>query len=394
MDYDIKYDVLKEICNLAEKKTKIILTCRPNYFETYNEFVKIFQNTPFPFEPGDTPKIDFVETSIKELTITQVKEYVESFSEELSKVNISVKDILDAISNTHDLTDLSKRPFLLFMIVSTLPKILSEDKVKDETKINAAKLYAFYTDMWIKREDRKNKTLIKQEDKELFCKEFAFKLYMSDTDCLSYKDFPETIKKYFKYVSRIEDIDYFSHDIQSCSFLTSDRSGDFKFIHKSFMEYFVADRIVCKINEPNENEKIISIINDTLGNIFLSMEICFFINDLISTDKKTLDRIKNFYIMVNDIAKKNILSILSKTDVNLSEFFIEHNIKILTLNGLDLSFAKFKGERIENFNFHGSNFFAVKIDNVTFVNCDFSASRFEKAQLKKAIFINCVFDSS
>lgn len=81
----------------------------------------------------------------------------------------------------------------------------------------------------------------------MFCKELAFELYISNSVSLSYNDFPETIKKHFKDVDRIEDIDYFTHDIQSCSFLTSDRSGDFKFIHKSFMEYFVADRIDKKL---------------------------------------------------------------------------------------------------------------------------------------------------
>lgn len=394
VDFDVKYDVLKEICNLADKKTKIILTCRPNYFQSHYEFDKIFKNSPFPFEPGDTPRIDFVETSIKGLTKKQVEEYIESFSDEFSKNNISVEDILSAISNTHDLTDLSQRPFLLYMIVNTLPQILLEVKTKDETKINAAKLYAFYTDMWIKREDNKNKTLIKQSDKELFCKEFALELYISDSDCLSYKDFPDTIKKYFKDVSRIEDIDYFSHDIQSCSFLTSDRSGDFKFIHKSFMEYFVADRIVCKINESNEDEQMISIINDTIGNTFLSMEICFFINDIISTNKKFLDKIKYFYSLVNDTARKNILSILSKTDTNLSEFITENYELTHPTKGLDLSFVKFRGKRIQNLNFSGCCFFQGEFDNVTFVNCDFTASRFEKARLNGVIFINCNFFAS
>ena len=55
VDFDIKYDVLKEICSLAEKETKIIVTCRPNYFQNTSEFEQIFRNSYFPYEPGDKP---------------------------------------------------------------------------------------------------------------------------------------------------------------------------------------------------------------------------------------------------------------------------------------------------------------------------------------------------
>lgn len=399
VDFDIKYDVLKEICNLAESNTKIIVTCRPNYFQNASEFKRIFQNSHFPYEPGEKPLIEFIENSIEELDATQIYNYIKSYQSELEKTNISIKEMLKTIANTHDLTDLSKRPFLLYMILSTLPKILKEVKDKGHTKINASKLYSVYTDNWIKREDSKNKTLIKKSDKELFCKEFAFELYTTNAESLSYRDFPDTIKKYFKDIVRIEDVDYFSHDIQSCSFLTSDRTGDFKFIHKSFMEYFVSDRVISKLSDcikktKNSNKKI-NDINNILGNTYFSMEICLFINDILNlTQNKVLKNIVYFFKDINVVAKANLLSIIAKSKTNMSNFLLKYNVSDVDITHVDFSNAKFIGGIFKNISFNNIQFYSVLFEGVTFINCNFSGSIFEKSELKELKFYNCNFNSS
>lgn len=398
VDFDIKYDVLKEICSLVESGTKIIVTCRPNYFQNESEFKQIFQNSHFPYEPGEKPLLNFLENSIEDLSPDQINYYIDSYDEELCESNISKAEFLRTIANTHDLTDLAKRPFLLYMIVCTLPKILQGEKGKTNTKINASKLYSVYTNSWIQREDRKNKTLIKQSDKELFCKELAFELYVSNSVSLSYRDFPKTIKRHFKDVNRIEDIDYFSHDIQSCSFLTSDRSGDFKFIHKSFMEYFVADRIVEKIirflDESKKGKNKVNEINSILGSTFLSMEICLFVQDILDIQKTTIQNISDYFADANSIAKSNILSLLSKTDINMASFFLHHDISDVELSRVDFSNTVFHGEIIQKLSFENAQFYNVTFNRVTFIDCDFSGTIFEKCKMEDLKFLDCDFVAS
>lgn len=398
VDFDIKYDVLKEICSLVESNTKIIVTCRPNYFQNALEFKQIFQNSHFPYEPGEKPIIEFIENSIAELDLNQINYYIESYREELKKLGVSISEILQIIANTHDLTDLAKRPFLLYMILNTLPKILEEEKSEKNTKINAYRLYLVYTDNWIKREDSKNKTLIRQEDKEFFCKELAFELYNSNSVSLSYKDFPLAIKKHFKDVERIEDIDYFTHDIQSCSFLTSDRTGDFKFIHKSFMEYFVADRVITKLSDLFEKNKkknrLVREINIILGSTYLSMEICLFINDMIDyLGENIINAVSVFYDNVNNVAKSNLMSILAKTGINMAEFFLNHKISG-DISHVDFSNTHFSGSVLRNISFEKIQFYSVRFENITFIDCNFNGTIFEKSYLREAKFYNCKFRSS
>lgn len=259
-------------------------------------------------------------------------------------------------------------------------------------------MYVVYTDNWIKREDRKNKTLIKKEDKELFCKELAFELYISNNVSLSYKDFPLAIKKHFKYIEKIEDIDYFTHDIQSCSFLTSDRSGDFKFIHKSFMEFFVADRVITKLSESlkkcKKKEEFIECINLFLGKTYLSMEICLFINDMINYfNDNIINKVSIYLKDINNVAKSNLLSILAKTGINMAELLVNHKI-LGDISHVDFSNTSFKEKVLQNITFDNIQFYSVKFKTVTFVNCNFNGTIFEKSILDNVKFYNCQFCSS
>ena len=399
VDFDIKYEVLKEICSLAESRTKVIVTCRPNYFQNASEFQEIFQNSHFQYEPGDKPLMEFIENSIADLNESQIDAYIDSYQNELTESNITKEELIQTIANTHDLSDLAKRPFLLYMIMCTLPKILKETKGKKTAKINSSKLYQVYTENWLRREDRKNKTLIKRADKELFCKELAFELYTSNAVSLSYRELPETIKRNFQHVDRAEDIDYFSHDIQSCSFLTSDRSGEFKFIHKSFMEYFVADRVVSKLVESfSKNGRIDKKgkeANKILEGPRLSMEICLFISDILSSMNRDLvGELAELFNYLSDTATANLLSILSKTGLNMSEYFLPHLLSAALPDHVDFGYAKFKDGVIKNLSFQDAQFYSASLEGITFINCDFRGAVFYKSALKNVKFYRCQFTCS
>lgn len=399
VDFDIKYEVLRDICSLAESRTKVIVTCRPNYFQNASEFQEIFKDSHFQYEPGDNPLLEFIENSIADLNEEQIDAYIDSYQSGLAESGISKEKLIHTIANTHDLSDLAKRPFLLYMIMSTLPNILKETKGKKDAKINASKLYQVYTENWLRREDRKNKTLIKRADKELFCKELAFELYISNSMALSYRELPNTIKRHFQHVDREEDIDYFSHDIQSCSFLTSDRSGEFKFIHKSFMEYFVACQVVSKLDEcfsrRGRKVKKGKGADEVLNSTRLSMEVCLFISDILSSWKRDLvNEAVEFLDCFNDTAIANLLSILSKTGRNMAAFFMLHPIRTVSLDHVDYGNAEFAGGEIRGMSFRDAQFYSTSLRGTIFVDCNFQGASFYKSTLEDVKFYNCQFISS
>lgn len=383
VNYDVKFEIFNEICKYCIGYTKVIVTCRPNYFQERREYKNLIQSAHLQFEPITYNNAEFVETYIAELNRDQIEQYISCFEEELMKKGIQPMDLQYWIENTHDLMDLSKRPFLLNIIVQTLPKLVEEIRDKESIKINAASLYKRYTEIWLDRENSKGKTLIGKEEKLHFCVYIAYKLFENDLLSLHFSEFPNEIKEYFKDLSRIDEIDYFSHDIQSCSFMNSDGMGNFKFIHKSFMEYFVACYIadgLTKLVRKNAD------IDEVLSVRGISSEIALFINDILEEDENihtnVLKILEESIHYGNENIKQNIVTILSKMKYNMKGI-IENNRSYARE---DFSHSVIVDALIKNVDFSYATFYGAVIQNVVFVNCVFEDVYFQKATLKNVDF--------
>lgn len=255
--------------------------------------------------------------------------------------------------------------------------MIEDIKTKEgDLKINAASLYQRYVDLWLDREDLKGKTLIKKKDKLHFCKYLAFQMFKEDRYSIHFSEFPLEIKKYFSDLLDIEEIDYFSQDIRSCSFLNSDGNGNFKFIHKSFMEYFVA----CIVCEGLEKSDLI-IIKEILNIPDISSEIALFINDIIGEKEDQKNEIINVLekLLYEEEfpGRKNIITILSKTEYNIGKVIKKGE----DYQGNDFSHATIYSKKIVKADFTGVSFYSALIENVVFVNCKFSKTFFQKAKL-------------
>lgn len=160
----------------------------------------------------------------------------------------------------------------------------------------------------------------------------------------------------------------------------------FKFIHNSFMEYFVACTIVEKLYEVKEKDY--ALINGILDRSFISSEIALFINDILDSSKykkkELVIVLEKMLDNVNGNVRENIITILSKT---------AHNMKNVIMDGAnyiksDFSYAKISDVTIKNVDFSGAVFYRATIKNVNFVNCRFNNSHFNKSILHNVDFSN------
>jgi len=340
--------------------------------------------------------LDFEKEYISEFSPEQIVRFIKSYNNEIAKFGISIDEFCSILNSTHDLKDLSRRPFLLGIIIQTFPKIIyklkkGQNSVVADLHINAASLYNEYTKLWLDREDQKGKTLISSKEKIFFCENLAFEMFSYNKNFISNKDLPDIIKQYFKNLSNISEIDYFSQDIQSCSFLTTDGKGNFSFIHKSFMEYFVARIIYSELDtlESKNASEQKAIIEGCLGKNYISTEICLFIKDKFSESKTftslTSNILEDYILDFTEIAFNNVLSILSKTNSNigplLNKLFETRNITLT-----DLSYTVIENVVLKNLSFDKVSFYSSKFSNVTFDNCSFNNCLFENAILSNVNF--------
>lgn len=273
--------------------------------------------------------------------------------------------------------------------------------IKTHGKINAATLYEQYTNNWLKREDSKGKTLINSEKKLLFTRELAREMFAKNELSIHFNDLPKVVKKYFN-ITESDSIDYFSHDIQTCSFLHTEGNGNFKFIHKSFMEYFVAFQILFELFEVRSAtiKKKVQEINRLLGECLITLEIGLFIKDILESGKF----IGSDFILIdidvfnklNQISQKNIISIICKLDFKnaTSKSIFDYINRINDYEGVDLSNIFLEEIILEDKCFDSACFFKANLINVKFKKCSFLNTNFKKAELKSIYAENIMFEYS
>ena len=229
----------------AQKANKVFLTCRTHYFFTEIQEKKILKSSYTVLYRDYASKTNYEITRIKlkNFNDEQIEEYI--FKNTRDKG--ATKNTLEIIKDTYNLQELSARPILLEMIVKTAPLLAYKQE------INVADLYKAYTEMWINTDDWRSH--MQSEGKRMFMWELALKMVNKGGDfSLHYSalDKPKTqyLKHYFQ--GKEGENDYFKYETTTCTFLNRDTKGNYKFVHKSFMEYFLAEYYFYRIKAKKE----------------------------------------------------------------------------------------------------------------------------------------------
>ncbi len=226
-----------EISRLARGRSKIILTCRTEYFKSEKQSVDLLvpeTMTPFMLELSKRGEYSVIE--LLEFNEQQILELISRHTEDSETYWKRIKSI-------YNLEDLATRPILLTMILQTYPKLI---QVRE--KITAADLYQLYTEYWLDR-DKWRSPILSTEDRFGFAEELAWQMYMKSTLAIRHDELLLQIEAHFEErYTRDEIRKTLEAVIRTSSFLTRNRVGAFTFVHKSFMEFLVARRLTRELN--------------------------------------------------------------------------------------------------------------------------------------------------
>jgi RNA polymerase sigma factor (sigma-70 family) len=287
-------DNLRELNKIAEiKENKFVLTCRTHFFRS-----KVHAEVL-----GD---IDIL--YIPEWGETELTEYLQK------RFGNTWESYIKQICGTHNLPELAKTPLFLDMIAETLPSL--GDHVK------RIELYRVYTDKWIKDQSKRRGALLTADERKIFVKALAVKLFVENRPSCNYKDFTDVVKQCLTRIQsevdnrfEVDDaiqLDYLGSDIQTCTFLVRDKQGNYSFRHKSFMEFFVAQELA---------EEIIRESFQYLEGSILPVEIREFLIDFLSDGDRNLpaEPLKRGLDAADgEILKDNLLSIISRLNIQIA----------------------------------------------------------------------------
>ncbi|MCL5125251.1 MAG: pentapeptide repeat-containing protein [Deltaproteobacteria bacterium] len=274
-------------------------------------------------------------------------------------------------------------------------------------KINRSAIYQNFTDKWLQHE--RWRRALGTPDRLYFCTQLALHFYKTQENSVHWRELPDFIREYFKKrINMPEDIDIFESDARTSNFLVrEEQGGQYSFVHKSFMEFFVARHFHDAIQKRIPNGL------DDLKDFTRSRVILEFLIELLDTNDIEFLRSDAFYV-----DKENYLELMTQRQSTTKRIYTNPESvgncaylllkKGLTLDGANLDEAKLSNISLDNVSFLKTSFIGAQFNGGTFVNVNFQGARlsyanfegaelkninFAKADLEKANFLNATIDS-
>ncbi|HAW49373.1 TPA: hypothetical protein DCX16_00245 [bacterium] len=299
------------------EKSKVILTCRTEYFRTKEKEREVLEKGEGYVDISDKPNFEILH--LKDFTDKKIKKFLQK------RIPEEWESYYAQINNTYNLMELAHRPVLLDIIAESLPQLVARRE-----EINAAKLYEVYTNFWLERDIMNERTFIKKEDRTFFMQELAFQMLVDEKLSIHYSQMAESIKKHFK-LEKAEEIDYFSHDIMTCSFMNRDEGGNYSFAHKSSMEFFVAKKLAQEFNQNKQTsfkqKEITTEISDFVVNLLAWDEDCIKRLEKWLLEEEDSNLLTNLMRIMNEAPKLN-----SQAKKCLESLFTEENERLRRLS--------------------------------------------------------------
>lgn len=420
-----------ELLRAGSGRGKVFLTCRTHYFKDRREQVSLII--------GKGPRLSSTETVLyrelkqktgatlvylKEFDQDQIKDYLRRVRPESYEKNFK------KIQRIHNLEELAHRPLLLDLIVNSLPQL------ENHQDVNAANLYTIFTNLWIEREREKGHgKVIDSKFKLAILFQLTWQMWHEEKEEIHYTDLVQFLKHFedsqtIKWSSDV--LDDIFREMMTASFLKRDEDGNFSFMHRSFMEFFLAKRlyitfsanpkaITTVLNTRRFDRKIIffltlldhgqgklkeplqeiltspytkNISENALQILYWSIRIgCNMedeINDMQLLQQKVGESIPKGIQMSGALLQEMVFEGADFTEADFSGADLTRaNINHAILDQADFHSAKLDGIRAEHIRAIGANFRQTAITKASFNNSDLTDSTFVGV-FKDASFVNVI----
>ena len=393
----------KAILQLMVGNSKVLLTSRTHYFRSHDEMENLFEIAGMNLQKDDCQVAD-----IRPFKPDQILEFLKKRSAGEWQQQVQT------INTVYNLADLASRPLLLEMITKTLGQLLD-----NYSNVDASLLYKQYTDFWIEHDDWRS--IMKPEGKRQFMEELAINILESNKSSIHFSELMQPIRRHFKKSSEFSNqSDAYYYDATTCSFLNRDSSGNYSFIHKSFMEFFVAEKYASEILDeqikyygqdiPSKEilEFLIMILKrriredarfqnkDTMAELYFVLEKLVF-------ETRNADTVNKFTGSIAITILKQLTASMQNKDLSkcrLEQSDINHmslagcNLRSINFTDSDLRNCDFSNARLEKANLSECKLHNVKVDNASFENCNLRYVKMPLINCKRLTCEGAIFDNA
>ena len=221
---------LDELFHTLCDRSKVVLTSRKEYFVSEHQASALLNR---PLSESGEVQSSFELLYLLEFDISRMKKVLRK------RVPQQWKVYWQTIKKIYDLPDLAKRPVMLDMIIRV------HEDLQKRRRIDHASLYEICTNQWIEKDISEKRTLLNKESKRYFAQEVAWEMFGKGEMAIPFTRIKDLVWTYLKGESTaLSRIEFLEHDIQTAGFIGKrDESGYYEFAHKSFLEFFAAQKL-------------------------------------------------------------------------------------------------------------------------------------------------------
>lgn len=246
--------------------SKVLLTCRTPYFRDCMDECRLLA-------PGHiTAAPNFEILYLKGFSEEQIREVL------CRRAPDRWKGYEQTIKDLYDLSDLAERPVMLDMIAAALPEL------ENMKSVNHAMLYQTYTDkLWIEKAIAEDRTLVDAESKRFFAQEVAWEMFRTGILTIHVDRISGLVQRFLEpTLNKKQDLRFLEADVRNASFISKrDECGNYEFVHRSFMEFFAAQKLAQAVRDGN---------SQPFGEREIYYEIIRFFNQMIEADCDVVPR--------------------------------------------------------------------------------------------------------
>lgn len=291
---DFHQQNIRDIERLTGKNSPVIITCRTTFFVT--RFEQEFKLKKF------------YQIHLKEFDDNQISEFTRKYFKE----NNPSKDWINftkLLRQDPYLNQLSKKPLFLDL----MSKLFAKDEMLSIKNLHD--LYSQFIDYYIARESERSKLKLSILQRKKIIIEIAWEMFNNDKNYFTYEDFDKLLKDNDNSLFGVT-----IEDLMLEGFFTKNRQGNFSFVHYSFVEFFVAIRLVNEIKQKK----------------YINLSKRVFYEEIFEFIAHALESTKGFEIVaeifkersINQIIRVNIIPPIRKSvPVSLIPVLIESHFK-------------------------------------------------------------------
>jgi hypothetical protein len=340
-----------------------------------NRFIEEWKRRPFE-EPGQI-------FELQPLSRDQVIQYLEKHADEIDNVyGVTPAELYKKISGVYDLSDLIRTPLLLDMILV----VLLEEPIEIEDPnltIGPAALYKNYVEMQLHRDWSKGpgRQFLTREERLMFARSMALIMLHKSALDVRYDEIVTCAKengmlsKSFRKSLFDGQLEAVCADIQVCAFLTLKGTDLFEFVHKSFMEYFLADLI---------REQIALREDVPLLHEDLNAEVLYFLGSMCLFDRALPVELR--HQMINFGARSGVRY---RSNLIAAQLYAKDHLEEEVFARAELKRLKLRDKKLSHCQFHAFRFDYCTFDTFEFAWCRLNDLEFLRCSGHRIGFFNC-----